>query len=306
MSERRAEDDAKRSSESHGSSAEDDEQGLSLDRLSRAFARAIQGRWDPAADPTRAAEKTATGEKTAAGEKTATGEKTAATERSSARERSSASEHERLASGGGPTGGQDGWEIPPVGDPANLAERQAVDACCPLSPRSIVEAILFVGHPENQPLSSRLIAALMRGVHPAEVDELIEELNASYAADGAPYEIVFQERGYLMQLRPEFDRLRNKFQARIREARLSQAAIEVLALVAYNQPVSRQRVDQLRGKASGPILAQLVRRDLLSVQRDASASRAVCYRTTDRFLDVFGLNDLADLPQPHPGEAIEF
>jgi segregation and condensation protein B len=182
-----------------------------------------------------------------------------------------------------------------AGQPLRGPEEQEepVEVC----PRTILEAMLFVGHPANEPLTGRQVAGYMRGVRPAEIDELVKELNARYRADNCPYEIVSSGAGYRMALREEFGRLREKLHGRSREVTLSQAAIESLSIVAYNQPVTRDDVNKLRGQASGAILAQLVRRQLLRMERPTEKPRTPRYYTTDRFLQLFGIRSLEDLPR---------
>jgi segregation and condensation protein B len=184
-----------------------------------------------------------------------------------------------------------GEEIPPQVLPGE--DEQA----CDISPRSILEAILFVGHPANEPLTSKRIAGLMRGVRPGEIDDLIRELNEQYDAEGTPYRIESVGPGYQLMLRGEYAPLRDKFYGRVREARLSQSAIDVLAIVAYHQPIGLDEIDKLRGKPSGGILGQLVRRDLLSIERPAEKRAKPKYSTTSRFLDLFGMDSLSDLPR---------
>jgi segregation and condensation protein B len=171
------------------------------------------------------------------------------------------------------------------------------EAPCEVTPKSILEAILFVGHPTSEPLTSERIAALMRGVQPREIDDMVEELRAEYASEGRPYSIASMDAGYRVTLQPQFAALRDAFYGRIREARLSQSAIDVLAIVAYQQPVGMEVIDRLRGKPSGAILSQLVRRDLLLLERSANKKVKPAYRTTERFLDLFDLDQLADLPR---------
>jgi segregation and condensation protein B len=86
---------------------------------------------------------------------------------------------------------------------------------------------------------------------------------------------------------------------------LSQAAIEVLAVVAYHQPATAEEVDRLRNHHSSAILNQLVRRDLLAVHRDPHDKRTRRYTTTDRVLSLFGLDAIADLPQAEFEEDLE-
>ena len=180
----------------------------------------------------------------------------------------------------------------PNDQPADEAEDS-----CPVSPTSILEAMLFVGNRDNQPLTAARAAELMRGVESGEIPTLVDQLNARYRANGCPYEIISEGAGYRMVLRKTFYPLRGKFYGRVREARLSQAAVDVLAIVAYRQPLTAEEVSRLRGTPSAHILNQLVRRQLLQVQRTTGEHRATTFRTTQRFLDLFGLASLDDLPQ---------
>ena len=168
---------------------------------------------------------------------------------------------------------------------------------CPVSAHSIFEAMVFMGSVDNGPLTSQRAAEMMRGVESDEIPAIVDSLNALYHSDGAPYEIVASGGGYRLALTSEFDDVRNKFYGRVREARLSPAAIEVLAIVAYRQPISSDDLQRIRGGPSGHLLSQLVRRMLLRVDRDSKDSRRVRYRTTDRFLELFGLEQIEDLPQ---------
>ncbi len=162
-----------------------------------------------------------------------------------------------------------------------------------VSPRSILEALLFVGNPQNAPVRGEAIAALMRGVRAAEIDDLVDVLNRDYAAENAPYVVQIADGGYRLALREEYAALAEKLQGRRKQVRLSPAAVEVLALVAYEGPLSAHDVSILRGAQSGQILTQLVRRQLLRLER----SDPVVYHTTPRFLELLGIEDLADLPR---------
>jgi segregation and condensation protein B len=181
--------------------------------------------------------------------------------------------------------GATGATIAPKGDP------------CPLSPRSIIESILFVGHPNGSAFTSEELARSMRDVSPAEVDAVVADLNSTYEIDGAPYQIITSGAGYRLALREEFLRLGHKLHGKVREAKLSPQALEVLAVVAYRQPVTAAEMDALRKTKSGAALAQLVRRGLVQVQRTAENPSLGHYGTTDRFLRLFGLASLSQLPQ---------
>ena len=171
------------------------------------------------------------------------------------------------------------------------------DSTCEISPRTILEAMLFVGSPTGEPLTSGQVASLMRGVRPAEIDQVVIALNQAYSDRGCPYEILSEGPGYRLALRGAFHRVRDRFYGKARQARLSQAAIEVLSLVAYNQPLSADDINRLRATASGAILNQLIRRELLRLDRSDPEFRRGRYFTTPRFLQLFGLESLDELPR---------
>jgi segregation and condensation protein B len=162
---------------------------------------------------------------------------------------------------------------------------------------SVLEAMLFVGNRASAPLTAATAAGLIRGVEPDEIPELVQQLNRRYAANRCPYEIVSEGPGYRLTIRQDHAWLRNQFYGRVREARLSRAAIETLAIVAYRQPITGDEVATARCAPSGSLLTQLVRRRLLRVERPPDNPKPVRYCTTDRFLTLFGLESLADLPR---------
>ncbi|QEF99326.1 Segregation and condensation protein B [Stieleria maiorica] len=167
-------------------------------------------------------------------------------------------------------------------------------------PEGIIEAALFVGHPENQAFTAARLASLMRGVTEEEVVEMIDSLNQSYKSAEQALRIIEDEGGgYRMTIAPAVEKVRHSFLGRVREARLSQAAVEVLSLVAYQPGVTAQTVQDQRGKDSGSLLNQLVRRRLLEMRRQQPADggrKVPHYYPTERFLTLFGLESLEDLP----------
>jgi segregation and condensation protein B len=168
---------------------------------------------------------------------------------------------------------------------------------CEITPRSILEAMLFVGNASNEPLTAKQVAGLMRGVRPSEIDALVRELNETYEQRNCPYTIAAEGSGYRLKLRDRYARLRDQFYGKGRLARLSQAAIEVLATVAYRAPITAEEISTLRGTPSSHILTNLVRRGLLRLERKGSKPAKVQYYTTPRFLELFGLGSLDDLPR---------
>jgi segregation and condensation protein B len=191
-------------------------------------------------------------------------------------------------------------EPPPVGREAS-AEREPPR---PRSPRSsdpppppdrIVEALLFVG---GSPLTPEAIASAVRGFTPEQAREAIDRLNKAYRNQNRPYSVQPRDGGYVLALKPSFRGVREKLFGGPREARLTQPALDVLSLVAYRQPVTKADIDALRGADSGAVLRQLVRLGLVAVARRGEADdRHVCYGTTPRFLALFGLSSLDELPR---------
>ena len=164
------------------------------------------------------------------------------------------------------------------------------------TPRQIIEACLFVG---GNPLTSNRLTVVLRGEFDVDfVDREINELNRLYAVEERPYEIRLGEGGYRLTLRDEFERIRHKvYGLGPKEVRLSQEALEVLAVVAYHQPIKQVRVEELGKLGCGPILRQLVRRELISIERDPEHPKDVNYKTTPRFLSLFGIGSLDELPR---------
>jgi segregation and condensation protein B len=193
--------------------------------------------------------------------------------------------------------GQQEWQtdVPSdaVGEGAEASERTEIVS--PPALKRIVEALLFVG---GAPLTAAGATEAIRGLTAEQFTEAIADLNQDYRRQGRPYFIHLRDQGYALELRPNFKPVWDKLYGTMREARLSTAAIDVLALVAYRQPATKQEIEAIRGAESGHLLRQLVRRRLITVvQRGDSNQREVTYGTTERFLELFGLKSLDDLPQ---------
>src|SRR5262249_45576630 len=132
---------------------------------------------------------------------------------------------------------------------------------------------------------------------PARFAEVIAALNREYRAQGRPYHARPREQGYELALRPAFKAVEARLRGSAREARLSQAALDVLSVVAYRQPVTRQEGGSVYGGDAQGQLRQLVRLGLVAVQQPGAGQKEVCYNTTPRFLRLFGLHNLDDLPR---------
>lgn len=166
-----------------------------------------------------------------------------------------------------------------------------------VSPAHVLEAALFVGGP---PYSAKKLSGLLRGSFDiAAIERTIDELNQEYAAQQRPYEIRLGDGGYRLDLRPEYEKIRLRVHGGgPREVRLSQDLLEILAVVAYRQPISAEEFQALGRKNAGPLLRQLLRRELIALRRNEQNPKEVYYHTTSRFLSLFGLGSLEELPQP--------
>ena len=163
---------------------------------------------------------------------------------------------------------------------------------------TIIEAMLFVGNRENRPLDTDLIAEKLRNVSTGEVDQAVILLNEQYKKRNCPYTIISEQNGYRMVLRSEFESVRTNFYGKIRETRLTQPVIDTLAIVAYRQPITAEEIQNIRKQPCSAVLNQLVRRNLLKISREIQDKKNIVrYHTTSRFLELFQIKSLDDIPK---------
>lgn len=157
-----------------------------------------------------------------------------------------------------------------------------------------LEAALFLS---DEPLTARKLALAAALADPAEARRLLDRLRALYDADATAYQIEEIAGGYQLLTRPAYRPWLVRAQRTGAEVRLSGAALETLAVVAYRQPVMRADVEATRGVGCGDLLTQLMEKGLIKITgRHPSLGRPVLYGTTRKFLQVFGLGSLKDLP----------
>lgn len=169
-----------------------------------------------------------------------------------------------------------------------------------VSEKQVVEAALFVG---GMPLTAKKLSSLFHTDHGfGFVECLLDELNRQYADEGRPYSITLGEGGYRLSLLPEFESVRNKvFGYGPKDVKMTQDALEVLSLVAYKQPITKSQMEALGKSNAGSVLRQLVQRELIRIDRahapqNSKNKNDPPYSTTPRFLSLFGLGNLHDLP----------
>jgi segregation and condensation protein B len=159
--------------------------------------------------------------------------------------------------------------------------------------RRIVEAAILAS---PEPIAPTAIAELIPRCNPSQVRALTVELNAEYVETRRAFEIWEVAGGFQFRSLPEFAPYLKQIQ-KTRPLRLSQAALETLSIVAYRQPVTRAEVEQVRGVDVGAVIRSLLERQLLRIAGNREVpGRPIVYATTRRFLEVFGLAKLGDLP----------
>jgi segregation and condensation protein B len=161
--------------------------------------------------------------------------------------------------------------------------------------KRIVEALLFAA---PDPISVARISAIVPGVEKQQIDEAVEELVRDYDRDDRSFEIAAVGGGLQLTTKPEYAIWVGKLLETRSVQRLSKAALETLAVVAYRQPVLRSTIESIRGVNVDGVLRTLMERDLVRiVGRGDGPGRPLLFGTTRDFLMRFGLNTLTDLPK---------
>lgn len=168
--------------------------------------------------------------------------------------------------------------------------------------RPIIESLIFVA---DEPLSIKQLEAMLGGVSRQQIKDILQQLMAEYETEKRGFALQEVAGGYQFRTRPEYRDWVIKLK-QSSPAKLSRAALETLAIIAYKQPVLRTDVEHLRGVDSGGIFKTLLERDLIRVMgRKDLPGRPMVYGTTRRFLEVFGLKDLSSLPTLEEMEQLE-
>jgi len=164
-----------------------------------------------------------------------------------------------------------------------------------------LEALLFSS---DQPLSLSLLAESL-DAPPDEVASALVKLGEEYVARGAGVELREIAGGHLLVTTPEQSEWVGRLLRGRKKMRLSRAALETMAIIAYKQPVTKSEVEAIRGVDSSAVLATLLERNLVTIRgRSKVVGRPLLYGTTQEFLDYFGLKDLTELPRPEELRAL--
>jgi segregation and condensation protein B len=166
----------------------------------------------------------------------------------------------------------------------------------PVALRPALEAMLMVA---DQPLDSLTLAAAV-GHPPETVAAALTSLAEEYAAEDRGFDLRQVAGGWRYYTREEYAGIVERFVLDGQQARLTQAALETLAVIAYLQPVSRARVSAVRGVSVDGVMRTLITRGLVEEAGQDAASTAVLYRTSSFFLERIGVSSLDELPDLAP------
>lgn len=173
---------------------------------------------------------------------------------------------------------------------------------------SVIEALIFAS---EEPISGHKIKSIiveneeLIEISEDTVSDFVDKLNNRYDEQGLSFRIERIAKGYTFVTQKKFHYWLSIFQHENAYRKLSQSAIESLAIVAYKQPITKPEVDQIRGVDSGYILRQLMEKALIEVSgRSDSPGKPLLYTTTSHFLRHFGINSVDELPKPREIEEI--
>lgn len=185
-----------------------------------------------------------------------------------------------------------------VEEPLDDGEPAAVD---PHIDMGLLEAYLFSTH---SPLTAGKLAELFELESTKPVRKALRVLNEQYMQSQRCFRVEQVAGGFQLLTLPDYGDKLKALHQREQDAKLTKAALETLAIIAFKQPILRADIEAIRGVASGETIRSLMEKHLVKISgRAEEPGRPILYGTTKRFLEVFGLNSLRDLPQPEALQA---
>lgn len=164
----------------------------------------------------------------------------------------------------------------------------------PTDIKKAIECIIFVS---DQPVSVDKLQQVFTELEKGDIRKFLKELIQEWGALGRGIILEEVAGGYQFRTEPAFSEYITNFNKRVKKFRLSRAALEVLAIIAYKQPVTRVEVESIRGVDSSGVINALLERRILEIKgRKEVIGKPFLYGTTGEFLEVFGLKNLSDLP----------
>lgn len=174
---------------------------------------------------------------------------------------------------------------------------------------SIIEALIFSS---DEPIKAYEVVKAIKGIDgedinitDTDIEMCVDELNKNYDELKLSFKILRIAHGYLFGTKPEYAKYLGYLSSEKSKRRLSQAALETLAIIAYKQPATKPELEAIRGVNSDYILTTLLEKKLITISgRAETIGRPLLYVTTPEFLMYFGLNRISDLPKPREIEEI--
>ena len=159
--------------------------------------------------------------------------------------------------------------------------------------KRIIEAILFVS---PKPVSLKTLFKRLEGCSPKDVEDAMDELKKEYNLSERALEIVQVSSGFQMRTKIDYKEWVKRF-VKEKDVELTRSVLETLAAIVYRQPVTKREVDAIRGVDSSRAIKLLLNKRLIEIAgRDGEIGKAITFRTTNRFLEVYGLRSIEDLP----------
>lgn len=159
----------------------------------------------------------------------------------------------------------------------------------------IIEALIFAS---DVPLPSKKIKEIVSEISEREIKKSITRINEKYQERKSPFEIIEVAGGYQIVTRPDYSEWIRKLYISRTKNRLTQKALETLAIIAYKQPITKTEVESIRGVNIDTVIRTLIERKLITVTgREKAPGTPLLYGTTRYFLEYFGLKNISDLPK---------
>lgn len=174
---------------------------------------------------------------------------------------------------------------------------------------SVIEALIFAS---DEPLpSTDIIKAIKEidgeetDISKADVENVVDEINVKYESEEKSFKVMKLANGFTFSTKPEYAKYVGFLSTEKSKRRLSHAALETLAIIAYKQPITKPEIESIRGVNADYVLNTLLEKNLVTIRgRAETVGRPLLYGTTDEFLKYFGLYSLNDLPKPREIEEI--
>lgn len=162
-----------------------------------------------------------------------------------------------------------------------------------------IESLIFAS--ENSITKDEIEYVINKSIDTAltqeELNTIIEELVIKYQSDNYSFEIIEISNGYSFMTKGAYHQIVGEYLKALTNKRLSKAALETLAIIAYKQPISKPEMEQIRGVNCDYTVQKLLDKGLIEIQgRDDGPGRALIYQTSKKFMDYFGMKNMKDLP----------